>query len=143
MQKIGGVNCRVWVRKPEFFFGITTIWFGSNKVDVANPSRLIIDILDMPDFGGGGRHTIDIVQAYWNSEFYDSDKLLDYAIKYNKGTVFKRLGFLAEHFNVPGTKKWLEKCQSYQSSGISSLDPGAPKKGKISSRWNLQINLPL
>ena len=143
MQKIGGVNCRVWVRKPEFFFGITTIWFGSNKVDVANPSRLIIDILDMPDFGGGGRHTIDIVQAYWNSEFCDSDKLLDYAIKYNKGTVFKRLGFLAEHFSVPGTKKWLEKCQSYQSSGISSLDPGAPKKGKISSRWNLQINLPL
>ena len=74
MQKIGGVNCKVWVRKPEFFFGITTIWFGSNKVDVANPSRLIIDILDMPDFGGGGRHTIDIVQAYWNSEFCDSDK---------------------------------------------------------------------
>ena len=143
IQVVGGVRCRVWVKKPEDFFGLKTIWFGSNRVEVANPSRLIIDILDKPDFGGGGRHTIDVVRSYWNSEHHNSEQILDYGIKYGKGTVMKRLGFLAEVFNAPVSEKWLEKCRSYISSGISNLDTKSPAKGKISSKWNLRINLPL
>ena len=143
IQVIGGVKCRVWVKKPDAFFGLKTIWFGSNKVEVANPSRLIIDILDKPDFGGGGRHTLDVVRSYWNSEHHNAEQILDYGIKYGIGTVMKRLGFLAEEFKAPVSKSWLKKCNDKISSGISNLDPKSPKKGKISSKWNLRINLPL
>jgi len=143
VQIISGIKFRIWVKKPEYFFGTKNIWFGSNKVEVADPSRLIIDILDKPDFGGGGRHTIDVVQAYWNSEMHDPRQVLDYAIRYGKGVVMKRLGFLAEKFNAPVTSAWLEECKSHQSTGISNLDPKAPEKGDISSKWNLRINLPL
>ena len=54
----------------------------------------------------------------------------------------KRLGFLAEQFGAPVSEKWLEKCRSLQATGISSLEPSSPKKGKISNRWNLQMNIP-
>jgi predicted transcriptional regulator of viral defense system len=143
VQTISGMKFRVWVKKPEHFFGTKIIWFGSNKVEVADSSRLIIDIMDKPDFGGGARHSIDIVRAYWNSDMYDSERVLEYAIRYGKGTVMKRLGFLAEQFNAPVSGDWLEKCRNYQSAGISNLDPNSQKKGKISSKWNLRINLPL
>ena len=143
VQTIGGVKCRVWVKKSDDFFGLKTVWFGSNKIEVVDPSRLIIDILDKPDFGGGGRHTIDVVRAYWNSEYHDSGQLLDYAIRYGKGTVMKRLGFLSEEFDAPVSKSWLKKCRNYISTGISNLDPNSPARGKISSKWNLRINLPL
>lgn len=142
IQKVGGIKCRVWVKKPDHFFGLQAIWFRSNKVEIADPSRLLIDILDKPDFGGGGRHTLDVVQEYWKSEKSNAEQLLEYAIRYKKGTVMKRLGFLAEQFGAPVSEKWLDQCRRLQSAGISSLDPSSPKKGKISSRWNLQINIP-
>lgn len=143
IQIFGGIEFRTLVRKPELFFGTTDIWFESNKVKVADPNRLVIDILDRPDFGGGGRHTMDIVKSYWDSDMCDPQKVLDYAIRYGKGTVLKRLGFLAEQFNAPVTNTWLSECISHISAGISNLDPKAPVKGKISGKWNLRINLPI
>jgi len=143
VQTISGLTFRVRVMKIEQFFGTKTIWFGSNQVEVADPSKLIIDILDMPDFGGGGRHSLDIVKAYWNSDLSNAEQILDYAIKFGKGTVMKRLGFLAEMFNAYVSDKWLKECMRYQSAGISNLDPKSPAKGKISSKWNLRINIPL
>jgi predicted transcriptional regulator of viral defense system len=112
-------------------------------VEIADPSRLIIDILDKPEFGGGGRHVIDIIQSYWNSKNQNAEKLLNYAIQYGKGSVIKRIGFLAEEFNAPVTKEWLKKCNQSITSGISNLDPGSYSKGRISSNWNLRINLPI
>lgn len=143
IQKIGGVKCRVLVKELKYFFGLEKIWFGSNKVQIANPSRLIIDILDKPDFGGGGRHAIDVVREYWASEKSNPEQLLEYAVQYNKGVIFKRLGFLAERFDAPVTTEWIDRCKKSISAGVSSLDPSSPKKGKISSKWNLQINLPI
>ena len=143
IQTINGVKFRILVKKPELFFGTKAIWFESNRVELADPSRLIIDILDKPDFGGGGRHTIDIVRSYWNSDMCDPQLVLEYAVKYGKGTVMKRLGFLAEQFNAPVSRAWLTKCKSHLSKGISDLDPMAPSKGRISTIWNLRINLPL
>ena len=142
-QLVSGIRIRFRILKKKYFFGTKTLWFGSNQVEVADPSRLIIDILDMPKFGGGGRHTIDIVRNYWESEMCDSDLILEYAIRYGKGTVMKRLGFLAEELNAPVSKSWLHQCRSYQSAGVSNLDPSGPASGKISSKWNLRINFPL
>lgn len=142
-QFISRVKIKVKVLKEEYFFGTKNLWFGSNKIQIADPSKLIIDILDMPEFGGGGRHVVDIVKSYWNSDIYNSELLLDYALRFGKGSVIKRIGFLAEYFKANVSKKWLENCQNNISAGISNLDPNSPPKGKILSKWNLRINIPI
>ena len=116
---------------------------GSRAIEIADPSRMIIDILDLPRFGGGGRHTLDIINQYWQSEMRDQNILLKYALRYKRGTIFKRLGFLAEELKAPVSKEWYETCRKNLSKGISYLDPDGPAKGKIVSKWNLCINLPL
>lgn len=143
VHEIGGLKCKVWAKTRKHFYGLETIWFGSNKVLIVDPSRLIVDILDKLDFGGGGRHTIDVVSQYWKSDKANAELLLEYAIKYGKGSVIKRIGFLAQQFEAPVSNDWLEKCRGLISKGISSLDPSSPRKGKISSSWNLQVNLPI
>lgn len=143
VQVIGSIQFRTRTVKPERFFGSKKIWFGSNIVEIADPSRMVIDILDLPRFGGGGRHTIDIIRQYWNSEIRDPESLLDYAIRYKRGSVCKRLGFLTETFNAPVSAKWIQSCRENISKGISYLDPDGPATGKIISKWNLRINLPL
>ncbi len=143
VQVIGGVRFRTRTLIGERFFGAKTVWFGSNAVEIADPSRLVIDILDLPRFGGGGRHTIDIIRQYWHTETCDPDLLLDYATRYKRGSVFKRLGFLAEEAHAPVSEEWIQACRKNLSKGISSLDPDGPATGEIVSKWNLRINLPL
>ena len=142
-QVIGSVRFRTRTLTEERFFGTKTVWFGSNAVEIADPSRMVIDILDLPRFGGGGRHTIDIIRQYWHSEMCDPNLLFDYAKRYKRGSVFKRLGFLAEEAGAPVSEEWIQSCRKNLSKGISYLDPDGPATGKIVSKWNLCINLPL
>lgn len=140
---IGNVRFRTRSLSEKRFFGQKTVWQGSKAVEIADPNRMIIDILDLPRFGGGGRHTIDIVNQYYHSEKFDQNILIKYALRYGRGTIFKRLGFLAEEFNAPVSEEWYETCRTNLSKGISFLDPDGPSKGKIVSKWNLYINLPM
>lgn len=124
------------------FFGITRVWNGSQRVDIADPHRLMIDLLAAPDFGGGARHTLDVVRNYFRSKHADPNKLIEYAERFGKGVVFKRLGFCAEAFGSPSSD-WLQRCQSGLSQGISQLDPNGPRRGRVITRWRLRINIPL
>ena len=105
-------------------------------------AQVVIDVLDAPEVGGGGRQTLDIVRAYWRRADADPQALLDLATRLGRGSVFKRLGFTAERFGNPGTK-WLDRCRDRLSAGVALLDPAGPKRGPIISRWRLRINLPL
>ncbi len=142
-QTLGNCTFRMRVLPKSHFFGTKAVWFGSKPVEMADPSRTLIDILDLPGFGGGMRHTIDIIKKYWTSNFCDPDLLLQYAVQYNKGTVFKRLGFLAEKLNAEVSQEWIQKCHRNITKGVSNLDPSGSKKGEIISKWNLRINTPL
>jgi len=143
MQTMGNIKFRTRKLTKKQFFGTKKVWFGSKVVAIADPSRMIIDILDLPRFGGGGRHMVDIIKQYWHSDVCDTNLLLDYALRYNRGSVFKRLGFLAEKLNAPVSKEWIKICHKHISKGISYLDPDSPKSGNIVSKWNLRINLPI
>jgi len=143
MHKMGGVSYRSRTVRPDRFFGARTEWFGSAPVKVADPSRTLIDIADLPSFGGGGRHMIDVVRAYWRSDHQDPPLLLDYARRYDRGTVLKRLGFLAEILDAPVDDAWLQTCRASISQGVINLDPAAPPRERIFSRWHMRDNLPL
>ncbi len=141
-QTYGGVRFRVRTIPDDKLFGARKHWVGSHSVSIADPSRMLVDILDAPEMGGGGRHTVDVVHAYWRSEYADADTLLDYAIRYGRGTVFKRMGYLAERFGSV-SDAWLSRCGARVTKGVSELDPAGPKRGTIVSRWNLRVNLPI
>lgn len=146
-QTFAGMTYRVRSLPEKRFFGQRDHWAGSHKVSLADPSRTIVDILDAPDFGGGGRHAVDVVLAYWRSEHADPDALLDYVRRYERGTLAKRVGFLAERAVAEQTgvvtKQWLSDCHRLITKGVSSLDPAGSKSGPVDRRWNLRINVPL
>jgi len=141
-QEHGGFSFFVRSVDKSHIFGTKRIWHGSSQVLVADPSRLVIDVLTTPDLGGGSRHSIDIVRAYWKSEHADPTGLLEYAERLDKGAVFKRLGFTAEAF-ADVSREWTIRCQAGMSAGISRLDPRGPDRGRISTRWRLRINVPV
>jgi predicted transcriptional regulator of viral defense system len=142
MQRIGGVNYQVRRIPASNMFGTTRQWSGMVAIEMANVHRTLIDILDTPKMGGGGRQMLDIAVAYWKKPSADARVLLGMAERLGRGTVFKRLGFTTEMFGK-ADEHWFADCRKQLSSGVSLLDPSGPRRGRILSRWRLRINVPL
>jgi predicted transcriptional regulator of viral defense system len=142
-QTVAGMRFVCRTVEASALFGTTRVRSsGSTRVLIADPHRLVIDVLAAPSLGGGGRHTLDIVRAYFRSKHCDLTKLLEYAERYGKGMVFKRLGFAAEKF-ANATPEWLARCSASMTTSITLLDPDGPKRGPIVTRWRLRVNQPL
>jgi predicted transcriptional regulator of viral defense system len=140
-QRHAGVAFYVRSVAPDAIFGVKQIWLGSSKAHVADPTRLVVDVLQAPDLGGGIRHTLDIVRAYWRSTHADPTRALDYAERLGVGTVFKRLGYTADRYAKP-TAEWVARCRRGMSAGVSRLDPRGPSRGRILTRWRRRVNTP-
>ena len=118
------------------FFGQELIWRGSTRVLVSNIHRTVIDLLDTPSIGGGIQHVTDCVNIYLRSEYRNDEVLLDYAIRFGNGAVFKRLGFIAEHHQT--SRGLVRVCRSHLTKGNAKLDPTLDCP-RLVSNWRLWI----
>lgn len=137
--RLQGADFHVVKRKPTALFGTRPVWRGRERVDVSDPSRTVIDILDDPAIGGGIRHVADVVAEYFRGEHRADDRLHGYAERLGNRTVFKRLGYLLEALRIDAPDL-IDSCLKRMSAGVSALDPSIDAKGKITKRWNLRIN---
>lgn len=140
--EIQSVSFYVKVIDRDKIFGTETVWRGRTRVFVSDPARTMVDILDDPKIAGGIRHVADILKAYLSHERRNDSLLLEYAHKLGNRTVFKRLGYLLEATKVNDVT-FIEACRKAMSSGISLLDPSAPRKGRFIRKWNLRANVTL
>ncbi len=137
-QKIGKVNFHFVHKTDEKrFFGYKEIWVDKvYRIKCSDLEMTFIDCLDRPDLAGG---IVEIVKALSLSKNnINTNLLFEYAKRFNKQVVFKRLGFVLEllAFETPIILKLLHAC----SPSYSILDPTLPKEGTFNKRWRLQIN---
>lgn len=118
-------------------FGTKEVWLQNQKVEVSDPSRTIIDVLNDPALAGGIRMSSDILSAYLRSTHKNASLLKKYADQLGNTAVYKRLGFLLEK-TAPGEVELTELCKAKLKSGYSQLDPGTPGK-KLVTRWGLWV----
>jgi predicted transcriptional regulator of viral defense system len=121
----------------QALFGTKPVWRGSVRVDVSDPSRTVLDMLDDPSVGGGLRPTADVFRAYLESSSKDVQLLVSYSERLGNGAVFKRLGFLLERL-APTETLAIEACRSRLSKGKAKLDPSLPAE-RLSTQWQLWI----
>ncbi|MCY4080318.1 MAG: hypothetical protein OXF54_08750 [Caldilineaceae bacterium] len=140
-QTIQGTDFLIRTVPNRTLFGTRRVWRQRVPVNVSDPHRTIIDTLDVPAAAGGALHTSEVLQAYFDSEHADQAKLLQYGDRLGRGTVFKRLGYLAERATLTDAAI-VEACRTRISKGLSQLDPGGPATGRIVARWNLRVNTP-
>lgn len=136
---IQGTPMRAKVVSQAKLFGTRQVWRRQVAVQVSDPSRTVVDILDDPEIGAGIRHVADVVREYFTSEHRDDRRLIDYIRRVGNRTVFKRLGLLIEMLGIDAPDL-IDVCLRGKSAGITSLDPSMPAEGHIVSRWNLRLN---
>ena len=141
-----GMRFRVTTRAPELIFGTSGVWRGQTRVQVSDPSRTVIDVLDDPTIGGGLRHGADVLHEYLASEHRNDSLLVEYGDRVGNRTVFKRLGYLLETREARtglDTGHLVEACLERRSTGVTALDPSSTARGRILRRWGLRINVGL
>ncbi len=121
-------------------FGTARVWRDQTPVDVSDPHRTLVDILDAPALGGGGRHIAQVVAAYFRSEHRKDRQLLAYVRRLGNRSVYKRLGFLVEALDIQAANV-VSQCMRNLSAGYSRLDPDGPMKGRLLRRWRLLVNV--
>lgn len=122
---------------PEKMFGLKTVWRGSVKVSVSDPSRTMLDMMSDPQLGGGIRSVQDMLRNYLVSDAKNLGQLMDYAERLGNGAVFKRLGFLLEA-NAPQEVEMIERCQHHLTKGNARIDLKMPAEALV-VRWRLWV----
>ncbi len=139
-QTIQGTSFHLKFLSEEKHFGTRTVWRDRTKIQVSDPSRTIVDVLDDPGIGGGIQHITGVLEAYFESKHASEAQLVQYGAELGNRTVFKRLGYLLETLGLASLELTRE-CLARKSSGLSSLDPNVSKRGRIVKRWNLRANV--
>lgn len=117
-------------------FGLRTIWRGARRVSISDPARTLIDMLAMPETGGGIDHVSDCLAVHAKASAFERDQLVRYAEQFGNGAVFKRLGFLAEaHLHDEGLAA---ACRARLTQGYAQLDPALPS-GHLHTAWRLWV----
>lgn len=141
-RSIGHARLELRHLPHEGVFGTRRVWREGTPVAVSDPERTLVDCLDDPSIGGGTRHLTEALVAYASSPTVRWGRVIEYGDRRGNRTVFKRLGLLAEAFELADAVL-LDACRDRVSAGVGRLDPSRPATGPIVSRWGLRRNVGL
>ena len=117
-------------------FGLKNLWRGSTKVAISDPARTLIDMLALPETGGGIDHVAECLETYLRRLKGDRDLLIRHAEQFGNGAVFKRLGFLADV--KLRDRPLIDACRDRMTQGYAQLDPGLFSP-KLVTAWRLWV----
>lgn len=141
-----GAQLHVTSRSPDMIFGTVGVWRNSTRVNVSDPSRTVVDLLDDPRLGGGLWHSADALHEYLLSDHRDDALLIGYGDRLGNQAIFKRLGYLLENREAPAgvdAGSLISACLDRRSAGLTTLDLANSSRGRIVRRWGLRVNVDL
>jgi predicted transcriptional regulator of viral defense system len=127
----------IYIEKTRFF-GFQQEWVSRwNRVSITDRERTFLDMAARPDLFGGLELALETYEDHGNE--FDLEKLVSYAIRYDMGSVIKRLGWILDQMGVKA--ETIRALQQYQVQSYYLLDPGRPRSGSSDSRWHITNNL--
>jgi predicted transcriptional regulator of viral defense system len=137
--KVYGMEFRFIHSHSKYFFGLFEHWVTKQeKVKVSNLERTIIDCLRQPEYCGG---ISEVAKGFWlKHESMNINRLIEYAVKMNAGSVIRRLGYLMEFYKI-GRSKTLGILRGHLTETYVRLDTILPPEGKYLRKWRLQLNI--
>ena len=100
--------------------------------------RTLLDGLKQPAYCGGFS---EVAKAFSiKQQAINYQKLIDYAIKLDIGSVNRRLGYLMELYGM-GEPIYRDFLRTTLTSTYQLLDPDLPSEGHYIAKWRLRLNI--
>jgi predicted transcriptional regulator of viral defense system len=127
----------IYVKKDRFW-GFEKNWVNSwSQVNITDRERTVLDLIIRPELFGGIPAASEIMEGALPQT--DLPRLVDYALRYDVGTVIKRLGWLLERMGADANL--ILPLMNYPVTGTVLLDPNQPRSGKMDPSWQINENL--
>lgn len=131
-----GVNYRFIKVKNSKITGIEKMGYGNHSYLITDREKTMIDCFDLPEYAG---EFPGIIRAFINHD-WDEEKLIDYAKVVNNRAAIKRIGYIAELFDLPMTK-FIAFAKSKVTRTIDLIDNNSPDEGTYITDWGLKLNI--
>jgi len=139
-QKIaGGVIFEFIYISSKNLWGIKNFWVTkSEQVKVSDIERTIIDCLYRPQYCGG---ILEIAKGLWmQKQKIDFDRLFNYAVRFDRIVVIKRLGYILESLGLKDAC-YLNKLKSKINNKYYTLDPLLNAVETYKNLWKCIANI--
>jgi predicted transcriptional regulator of viral defense system len=119
-------------------FGVSTTERAGMEIRVTSLERTLVDVLDRPDFSGGWE---EIWRSLESVEFFDLDKVVEYALLLGNATTAAKAGFFLEQHREPlmVEDRHLKPLRDLRPRQPHYLDRARRKSGRLVSEWNLVV----
>ena len=121
-------------------YGSQTIEFEQTTVEVSDPEKTLVDLLEHPAAAGSVSKAVEIVEGALDR--IDIDKLIAYATRGARPATCQRLGVLVERLKPQPSKRRFAALHAMARSrkSLLSMHPGARRQGVLNARWNVIEN---
>jgi predicted transcriptional regulator of viral defense system len=117
--------------------GIIHRAYGSYRYALTDQEKTLVDCFDLPQYAGGYP---ELIRAFFTAEV-SGEKLIRYCQAVNSIAVIKRMGFLAEFFEKPGLKDFIQYALSQVREAYNPFDPAGLDSGDYERKWRLRLNV--
>lgn len=129
---------RIVTIPDDRYFGFVEEWLSErDRVSIFEPERSVLDMFHHFHVFGSLTTALDVLDEH--ARDLDLQKLIDYALRLNVGTIIKRLGWSLEE--VGSDTSLLTPLREFPLKEESPLDPGLPSRGRRNQRWQVIENL--
>ena len=136
--EVAGVRYEYISVKKDHFFGIEQVWVDENsRVPITDRERTVLETFISPRRFGGIGEALRLSESH--AQELQADRLVEYAIRYGKISVAKRLGWALELAHVD--ESVLLPLLKIPATRYYALDPARPSRGPCDRRWMIQDNL--
>lgn len=136
--KACGIDFEFIHLKQDVFWGFNMVWVNSwQQVNITDLERTALDLIARPDIFGGLSAAIEILENALSQ--INIQRLVDYALKYNTGSIIKRLGWTLEKLGID--VETLDRLQNYPVKRYYLLDPSLDEGAIKNTRWQILENL--
>jgi predicted transcriptional regulator of viral defense system len=108
------------------------------SVQVSDPERTLIDLLDFPALAGSGSEALRMVKQ--TLPRVDRAKVVEYAARGARSSTCQRLGVLLERAGTAPRRLAELHRRVLKTKSVLSMAPGAPRKGPFNRRWSVIEN---
>ena len=107
-------------------------------VRVTSLERTMVDTLDRPDLAGGWE---EIWRSLESVEFFNLDKVIEYALLLENSTTVAKVGFFLEQHaeSLMVEDKYLERLRAHRPAKPHYLDRSSRQRGRFVSNWNVVV----
>ena len=119
-------------------FGVSIVERKGVEIRVTSLERTLVDVLDRPDISGSWE---EIWRSLESVEFFDLDKVVEYALLLQNATTTAKVGFFLDQHRNPlmVEDRHLKPLYDLRPRQPHYLDRTQRKSGRLVSEWNLVV----